>query len=71
MTAIASAQTTIRPAAWLRRLSECLERIACLHQDGPTSLEAGLEALVGVWSRRQAQGELQRAAVCLSQRSAQ
>ena len=56
MTAMASAQTTIQPSAWLRRLSECLERTACLHQGGSTSLEAGLEALVGVWSRLRANG---------------
>ena len=56
MTSLARKQTTVQPSAWLHRLSEGLGRTTCLHQGGSTSLDAGLEALVRVWSRLRANG---------------
>ena len=56
MASPASAQTTVRPSTWLRGLSECLERTSCRQRCGPVSLEAGLQALVGLWSGLRADG---------------
>ena len=51
-----SEQAAVRPSSWLRSLSESLERTTCLQRGGSASLEAGLEALVGIWSRLRASG---------------
>lgn len=56
MASFASEQAAVRPSSWLRRLAECLERTTCLQRGGAIPLEAGLEALVGVWSRLSANG---------------
>lgn len=56
MTPFASEQASVRPLSWLRRLSESLERTSCRHLGGATSLEAGLQALVGIWARLRANG---------------
>ena len=44
------------PLAWLRGLADCLEKTTCEHRGRPVPLEAGLEALVRIWSRRRADG---------------
>ena len=46
----------LHPLAWLRGLADCLEKTTCEHRGRPVPLEAGLETLVRIWSRRRADG---------------
>ena len=49
-------RSRLHPLAWLRGLADCLEKTTCEHRGRPVPLEAGLEALLRIWSRRRADG---------------
>ena len=49
---LAPRNAAARPVRWLGELNGCLERTECRGADGPMSLEAGLDALAGLWARQ-------------------
>ena len=49
---LAERNTVPEPLRWLGELNACLEQTECRGPNGPMSLEAGLDALAGIWSRQ-------------------